>query len=337
MAGAPANGTSRITVTISASDSGLAVNPADEASYVLVLDGGGEADEHRFMGRPGVESSGRYGSRIRQLSSNRPGRELRWTQEGSQSLRAYAMAEDDDPCPCVSTRSGELNLVLDGEVVIEVGPAKQIVTVGAGAACLVPRGLPHAIRIPRRARVLMVDVQAEIADHGLRMIPAHLLPAHVMQSVERFWPRRVLEALAPASEATAEMIQRLGSCEPLVIETTLATRRIMLAKQTLEQRFADPPSLAELAKLLGTNEFYLLRAFKKHFAFSPLAYAQFLRTEHFVWELLGSKAPRTLLRLSTEAGFRDYSTFERRIREVFGRTPSSLVEEHDDVLFGPGG
>jgi AraC-like DNA-binding protein/mannose-6-phosphate isomerase-like protein (cupin superfamily) len=275
-------------------------------------------------------------SRIRQLSTSRPRRQLRWTQDGSQSLRAYAITEDDEPCPCVSTRSGELNLVLEGKVVIEVGPAKQQVVLGAGDACLVPRGLPHAVRVPESGRVLMVDVQSAVADHGLRVLPAKALPARVFRKIGRAWTRRVPDALEPAREAAAEVVLRLESRAPLEIETTPATRRMMRAKQILEAHFADPPTLGELAGQLGTNEFYLLRSFKKHFSFSPLAYAQFLRTEHFVWELLGATSPRTLLRLSSEAGFGDYSTFERRIRDVFGRTPSSLVEDDPDGRLGPG-
>jgi AraC-like DNA-binding protein len=274
--------------------------------------------------------------RIRQLSTNRAGRQLRWTQDGSQSLRAYATAIDDEDCPCVSTRSGELNLVLDGEVIIDVGPAHQEVTVRAGEACLVPRGLPHSVRTPRSGRVLMVDVVGDVAEQGLRVLPAHLLPAHVFGALDRAWRRPVRDALEPSRKVAADVVERLVSQAPLVIETTSATRRMMQAKQILEQRFADPPTLAELAKGLGTNEFYLLRSFKKHFRFSPLAYAQFLRTEHFLWELLGAATRSTLLRLSSEAGFGDYSTFQRRIREMFGRTPSSLVEDDAEGRLGPG-
>jgi AraC-like DNA-binding protein/mannose-6-phosphate isomerase-like protein (cupin superfamily) len=272
---------------------------------------------------------------IRQLSTHRPTRQLRWTQDGSKSLRAYTVLADDEPCPCVSTRSGELNLVLEGEVVIEVGPAKQQLSIGAGEACLVPRGLPHTVRVPAGGRVLLVDVLSEVADEGLRFVPAGELPASVFRTIDHAWTQRAQDAFRPAFEAAAEVVHRMRARAPLAIETSSSTRRMMRAKQILEADFANPPSLADLAKKLGTNEFYLLRAFKKHFGFPPFAYAQFLRREHFVWELLAARTPKTLLRLSSEAGFSDYSTFERRIRDMFGRTPSALIDDDGNGRLGP--
>lgn len=245
------------------------------------------------------------------------------------------MTEDDEPCPCVSTRSGELNLVLEGQVTLEIGPAKQQVTMRAGDACLVPRGLPHAVRVPESGRVLMIDVRGQVADQGLRLVPAKLLPARVLKTIDRVWTRRIPDALRSTAAVAEEVLRRLESREPLVIEATPATRLVTRAKEILEAEFANPPSLAVLARRLRTNEFYLLRAFKKHFSFSPLAYAQFLRTEHFVWELLGAPSEQTLLRLSSDAGFGDYSTFQRRIRGMFGKRPSELVEEPEQGKLGP--
>jgi AraC-like DNA-binding protein len=112
-------------------------------------------------------------------------------------------------------------------------------------------------------------------------------------------------------------------------------------KRAIEERFASPPSLADLAGRFGTSEFYLLRSFKRHFAFTPFAYAQFLRTEHFLWELVGARGRRepregrTLLALSADAGWGDYSTFERRMRAIAGRPPSELLTHDPSATLGP--
>ncbi len=273
--------------------------------------------------------------KLRQLTTHRPTRALRWTRDGERSLRAYAIDPDDEPCPCVSTRSAELNVVLDGEVVIEVGPKKQIVRVQRGEACLVPRGLPHAVRVDRGGRVLMVDVRGPVADAGLRLVEAHALPRKPLATIDAAWRRGARDVFTTAWEAAEDIVGRLAATTPVAIEATAQTRRMARMKAMLESRFVDPPTLGELAAMAKTNDYYLLREFKRHFAFSPMAYVQFLRTENFVWELLAPRRPPSLLRLSAESGFGDYSTFHRRIREWAGRTPGRLLDEDASGALGP--
>ncbi len=269
---------------------------------------------------------------IRQLSATRPGRKLRWTKDGALSIRAYAFARDEEACPCVSTRSAELMIVLDGEVVLEVGPAGQLVRVRAGEASWVPRGLSHVVRTTADVRAFIVDEPDLDADRGVRVVA---LPARLVRTLDLAWKKEPPRALASVVASVPAIIARLDSQEPLAIETSPSTRRMMRAKAILEERYAQPPKLGELARIVRTNEFYLLRSFKQHFGFTPLAYARFLRTEHFLWELLGANAQRTLGRLSSEAGFRDYSTFERRIRAVLGRPPSEAIDPDGNGRLGP--
>lgn len=273
--------------------------------------------------------------KLRQLTTRRPTRELRWTNDGDRSLRAYAIDEDDESCPCVSTRSAELNIVLEGEVVIEVGPKKQTVRVRAGEACLVPRGQPHAVRVERGGRVIMVDVRGTSVEGGLRLLPAGALPGRPLHTLDRAWRGGVRDVFASAWEATEDVARRLGELAPITIETTAQSSRMARVKATLERRFADPPTLTELAAEVKLDSFYLLREFKRQYAFSPHAYVQFLRVENFTWELLGARRARTLLRLSTDSGFGDYSTFQRKMRAALGRSPSALVDPDASGSLGP--
>lgn len=273
--------------------------------------------------------------KLRQLTTRRPTRDLRWTNDGDRSLRAYAITEDDDPCPCVSTRSAELNVVLEGEVAIEVGPKKQIVRVRAGEACLVPRGQPHAVRVQRGGRVMMIDVRGGAAENDLRLLPTRSLPVRALSTFDRAWRRGARDVFANAWSAAEEITRRLGDLTPIPIETTAQSARMARVKATLEQRFVDPPTLAELGAEVKLDTFYLLREFKRQYAFSPLAYVQFLRLEHFTWELLGARSARTLLRLSAESGFGDYSTFQRKLRASLGRSPSALVDDEASGSLGP--
>ncbi len=275
-------------------------------------------------------------SRIRQLVGERVGRQTRWTRGPRESIRAYAVTKQHGAWPCVSTRSAELTMVLDGEMVLELGPKKQVVRVAAGEACLVPKRMTHGLRLERPTRILIVDVQHAPAPSAFRHVARRHVPAKAFAPFTKAWMMAPAEGLALLAAPTTSMLARVAAAEPLVLEPIPGAQRASLVKEVIEQRFDDPPSLAELARLTKTREFYVMRAFKQHFGFTPMQYAQFLRTEYFCWELLGAKSRSTLLRLSGESGFGDYATFERRMRVVFGRAPSTLVLDDAELPLGPG-
>lgn len=267
---------------------------------------------------------------VRQLRTKRAARELSWTFARGLSVRAYLHGKDSEECPCVSTRSAEIVVVMDGEVELEAGPERRHLRVREGEAAWIPRGLPHAIRAARDARALVVDHTMRGPD-TLRHAPA----ASLARQLSRAWERRAPDALSAVTKAGVELASTLAGRPPIVLESLPSTRRMTAVKRILEDRFADPPSLAELARATKTSEFYLLRNFKRHFVFTPFAYAQFLRTEHFFWELLGARDDRTLLSLAADAGFDDYSTFQRRIRSLYGIAPSELVDAAAAHTLGP--
>ena len=271
---------------------------------------------------------------VRQLSTSRPKRKLRWTHGSGLSVRAYLSARDPELCPCVSTRGAELTVVLDGEIAIEVGPARQSVRVREGEAIWVPRGLAHAVIVPRDARAFIVDEPASVGELGLRHVPADKIPASILRRFDTAWSRRPDTALARIGDARSDLVARVRSGTALAVERSSSTPKMLAAKRILEERYIQPPTLADLAKAVGTSEFYLLRNFKKHFTFTPYAYAQFLRTEHFFWELLEAE-DRRIADIASDSGFGDYSTFHRRMRAMTGVAPSHLVDLRAGDVLGP--
>src|SRR3954470_2970936 len=89
---------------------------------------------------------------VRQLATRRGTRELRWTFTRGISVRAYLHGRAEEECPCVSTRSAELVVVMDGEIDLQAGPERRHLRLRDGEACWIPRGLPHAITAARDAR-----------------------------------------------------------------------------------------------------------------------------------------------------------------------------------------
>lgn len=271
---------------------------------------------------------------VRQLSTSRPKRKLRWTRGSGLSVRAYLSARDPELCPCVSTRGAELTVVLDGEVAIEVGPARQSIRVRQGEAIWVPRGLAHAVIVSSDARAFIFDEPSSVGELGLRHVPAEKVPSSVLRRFDTAWTRRPDTALARIGDATNELVARVRSRGAITVERTSSTPKMLAAKRILEERYIQPPTLAEVAKAVGTSEFYLLRNFKRHFTFTPYAYAQFLRTEHFFWELLDAD-DRRIADIASDSGFGDYSTFHRRMRAMTGVAPSHLVDASAGDVLGP--
>jgi AraC-like DNA-binding protein len=250
-------------------------------------------------------------------------------------VRAYLSARDPEPCPCVSTRGAELTVVLEGEVAIEVGPARQTVRVQQGEAVWVPRGLAHAVIVSTDARAFIVDEAASIGELGFHHVPGSQMPASVLRRFDMAWTRRPDTALARIADATSELVARVKAGSAISVESSSSTPKMLAAKRIIEACFIRPPTLAEVAKTVGTSEFYLLRNFKRHFTFTPYAYAQFLRTEHFFWELLEAD-DRRLADIASDSGFGDYSTFHRRMRAMTGVAPSHLVDASAGDVLGPG-
>jgi len=261
---------------------------------------------------------------VQRLSAGTESHSLRWTMAPGLSLRAYQDLRALDARFCVSTLSSELTLVLEGEIWVEMGPARQQLRVTPEQACLICRGTPHHMHVAAGSRFLVLDLDPPVAHLGAALIERRLLSPTLVR-----WLPHLFEATPPQlgetlERAVAELLDRCpGSTTAL--EPGHNTLRMAAVKQHLEERFAEPLDLGALASRFGLDRFYLLRAFKQNFGVPPLAYVNFLRLEHFVWAMLRQGRSRELIELSGEAGFSDYSTFCRRVRQLLGRPPSRLL------------
>lgn len=272
-----------------------------------------------------------------QLSSQKTARLLRFTRQGGDVTRAYMIAPQREEWTCVSTKSAELTVVLDGEVSIEIGPRRQVIRARAGEAFLLPRAEPHRLLVERASRLLIFDATSpvEVAPGGPRLMAGRAAPKQIVRLLDRMWNQRASECAGALTAARGELLAAMNARDPLVVEGVQSTRRVTQAKAILEATAADPPSIKALAASLKVSDFYLLREFKRHFAFTPLAYVQFLRVEHFVWELMARGRARSILAQSSEAGFGDYATFNRRVHRLFDCAPSKLLDVDGQLAIGP--
>jgi AraC family transcriptional regulator len=92
------------------------------------------------------------------------------------------------------------------------------------------------------------------------------------------------------------------------------------ARERLDDQFADPPSLPELAAGVGVHPVYLAGQFRRHFRCSPGEYLRRRRVEEARRLLADSGRP--LAEVALAAGFADQSHFTRTFKRHLGVTPA---------------
>lgn len=124
--------------------------------------------------------------------------------------------------------------------------------------------------------------------------------------------------------AVARLLRRHGRTLPARAPLAAGARTAELAKQLLEERMADPPSLEELAQQLGTSPFALLRAFKSAFGLPPhtwLTDARVRRARHL---LDAGTAPAEA---AVAVGFTDQPHLNRHFTRIVGVPPGAYRRE----------
>ena len=95
-----------------------------------------------------------------------------------------------------------------------------------------------------------------------------------------------------------------------------------LARELLLRNIHCPPSLAQLARMCGTNEFKLKRGFKEVFNETVFGYFNSVRLEEARLLVLSTK--KTLTEIAGEMGFAHPQHFSRAFRKRFGVAPGEL-------------
>jgi AraC family transcriptional regulator len=90
-------------------------------------------------------------------------------------------------------------------------------------------------------------------------------------------------------------------------------------RNILEQRFAEPYKLSEIAAEAGVHPVHLAREFRKYYGTSVGEYLRRVRIEYACRELMGSNAAVT--NIAFAAGFADQSHFSRTFKRLCGTTP----------------
>jgi len=110
--------------------------------------------------------------------------------------------------------------------------------------------------------------------------------------------------------------KRIRACK-----TTYDKERIYFARDYLVDHAACPPSLTELARIAGLNEFKLKKGFKEVFDTSVFGYLSDFRLTEARNELLSGVS---IKEISEQLGYSSVQHFTRSFKEKFGVTPGRI-------------
>lgn len=97
--------------------------------------------------------------------------------------------------------------------------------------------------------------------------------------------------------------------------------KALAARDHLDRHFRDPPTIRQLARIVGSNEFTLKRAFKEAFGRTLFAHVSARRMEQA--ELL-LRQGMTVAMAAEAVGYECVRSFSSAFRRHFGRSPSSM-------------
>lgn len=97
---------------------------------------------------------------------------------------------------------------------------------------------------------------------------------------------------------------------------------IHMARDILLNRLESPPTLAELSRLVGSNEFLLKRGFREIFGTSP--YAFHLQHKLGLARSYILDTQLTIAEIAYKVGYRDPAHFTKAFRKQYGTRPSDL-------------
>lgn len=121
--------------------------------------------------------------------------------------------------------------------------------------------------------------------------------------------------------------QRGQAASPGAPDTTGNGAIVRAAIRHLSQRLSAPPTVEQLARLLGTNEKRLSRAFREELGQTVFEYVRGERLR--IAQQLLTGTPLSVAQIAEEIGFSSAANFATAFRERFGVSPSVCRQEGD--------
>ena len=126
----------------------------------------------------------------------------------------------------------------------------------------------------------------------------------------------------------AAVIGRCADLRLVAADPPEASPAILMVRDYLEAHYAEPVSLAELARLVSISPYHLARLFTFQMGIPPHAYLESVRIRQ-ARRLLALGRP--ILEVALATGFADQSHFTRRFKRTVGVPPGDFVKHRKIV------
>ena len=162
---------------------------------------------------------------------------------------------------------------------------------------------------------------------GLRVIAEQVLRCNLTGVLrDTFYRGKALELLAMA---LAEL-QREEPSKQAILLSAADVERIREAREILLENRISPPTLAQLSRSVGLNEFKLKQGFR--FVFNTTAYALLNMDRMQEAERLLREDKLNVAQVSYKVGYTSNAAFSRAFRRYFGYPPSAILRNSAIVL-----
>ncbi len=195
-------------------------------------------------------------------------------------------------------------------------------------------GSELSIRVLNVAADLLVDVADQIRHRGFglpifplfhiadQQICNHFLTLHrQLECIENTNTAR-LEIDALLTEFLAQLLLRHAESRPSFNVSRRENKAILLAKDYLENHYAENISLEKLGQIASLSPFHLNRVFRQNLGVPPHVYLHQIRIRHAKY-LLALAMP--LAEIAVETGFFDQAHFQRQFKRFVGVTPGNYA------------
>ena len=120
----------------------------------------------------------------------------------------------------------------------------------------------------------------------------------------------------------AESCEQAGKTQPQFLKSNADKEKILAARDLVNARVDCPPSLSEIARTIGLNEYKLKRGFKETFNTTVFGYLTAQRLHLARRYLLDTQ--KTAAEIAFELGYSTPQHFNNAFKKHFGHTPQNV-------------